>query len=138
MLIPVAVFFASYCGISRSRSGTPSLVRAPQEEETDLRCLSVREAVNFAKSTNLLGVILEATTLVRRPVSIVVPPLPLCFGRKQRGSRGLWRTVIGDGGKKATLTPVRCAVSRRFRQRRRSAARRIWRDWAYDEIKSWG
>jgi len=28
--------------------------------------LSVREAVNFAKSTNLLGVILEATTLVRR------------------------------------------------------------------------
>ena len=32
--------------------------------EIDPRCLSVREAVNFAKTTNLLGVILEATTLV--------------------------------------------------------------------------
>lgn len=37
---------------------------APVEEESDLRCLSVREAVNFAKSTNLLGVILEGSTLV--------------------------------------------------------------------------
>ena len=29
-----------------------------------MRCLSVREAVNFARSNNLIGVILEATTLV--------------------------------------------------------------------------
>ena len=47
------------------------LLRAPLEEEADLRCLSVRQAVNFAKSTNLLGVILEATTLVS--------PLPLHY-----------------------------------------------------------
>ena len=66
-LIIVAVFFASYCGISRSRFDS-ELSRAPPEEEKDLRCLSVREAVNFAKSTNLLGVILEATTLVCHPV----------------------------------------------------------------------
>lgn len=35
--------------------------------EPDNRCLSVREAVNFAKQTNLLGVILEATTLAAVP-----------------------------------------------------------------------
>jgi CDK inhibitor PHO81 len=61
-----AVFFASYCGISRNRTDA-SLVPAEPEEEVDLRSLSVREAVNFAKSTNLLGVILEATTLVSGP-----------------------------------------------------------------------
>ncbi|RXK38872.1 hypothetical protein M231_03821 [Tremella mesenterica] len=43
------------------------LIPIPTEEESDLRCLSVREAVNFAKSTNLLGVILHATTLAAVP-----------------------------------------------------------------------
>lgn len=93
--IPDAVFFASYCGVSRQSSlpastsirssdrdtthgpspyitgehgqgGRPTrrLIPAPREEESDVRCLSVREAVNFAKSRNLLGVILEASTLV--------------------------------------------------------------------------
>ena len=57
------MFFASYCGISKESHGS-QLVPAPVEEESDLRCLSVREAVNFAKSTNLLGVILEGSTLV--------------------------------------------------------------------------
>ncbi|WWC93120.1 uncharacterized protein L201_008087 [Kwoniella dendrophila CBS 6074] len=73
-----AVFFASYCGISTSTSsndtvstntasGRKRLTPISPEEESDLRCLSVREAVNFAKSTNLLGVILEATTLAAVP-----------------------------------------------------------------------
>ncbi|WWC73402.1 uncharacterized protein I206_107369 [Kwoniella pini CBS 10737] len=68
-----AVFFASYCGISTSNpalspsSGRKRLTPISPEEESDLRCLSVREAVNFAKSTNLLGVILEATTLAAVP-----------------------------------------------------------------------
>ncbi|WVR08341.1 hypothetical protein IAU60_005394 [Kwoniella sp. DSM 27419] len=66
-----AVFFASYCGISTqsasSQQGKRRLVPTAQEEEADLRCTSVREAVNFAKSTNLLGVILEATTLAAVP-----------------------------------------------------------------------
>ena len=57
------MFFASYCGLARSRVGG-GLEPTQADEEADLRCLSVREAVNFAKSTNLLGVILEATTLV--------------------------------------------------------------------------
>lgn len=60
------MFFASYCGVSRKRTDA-SLIPAGPEEEADLRSLSVREAVNFAKSTNLLGVILEATTLVSSP-----------------------------------------------------------------------
>lgn len=59
----VAVFFSSYCGVSRYKQGS-ELVPASKDEESDMRCLSVREAVNFAKSTNLLGVLLEATTLV--------------------------------------------------------------------------
>ncbi|WVW86581.1 hypothetical protein I302_108631 [Kwoniella bestiolae CBS 10118] len=66
-----AVFFASYCGISSqtpaSGSDRKRLIPISPEEESDLRCLSVREAVNFAKSTNLLGVILEATTLAAVP-----------------------------------------------------------------------
>ncbi|WVO13631.1 hypothetical protein L204_101252 [Cryptococcus depauperatus] len=67
-----AVFFASFCGLSRHKpsdfsSLTPHLVSAPPEEESDVRCLSVREAVYFAKSMNLLGVILEASTLVAVP-----------------------------------------------------------------------
>ncbi|KAK8849399.1 hypothetical protein IAR55_004731 [Kwoniella newhampshirensis] len=75
-----AVFFASYCGISRSRETSSDaetgsepqgkrrrLIPTPQGEESDMRCLSVREAVNFAKSTNLLGVILESTTLAAVP-----------------------------------------------------------------------
>ncbi|WVF68862.1 hypothetical protein IAT40_003635 [Kwoniella sp. CBS 6097] len=82
-----AVFFASYCGISpygdsststNTSTPTPSnalargskrrrLSPTSEEEEVDLRCLSVREAVNFAKSTNLLGVILEGTTLAAVP-----------------------------------------------------------------------
>lgn len=65
-----AVFFSSYCGISERRTDTSGkLVQASAGEECDMRCLSVREAVNFAKQTNLLGVILEATTLVSVRVS---------------------------------------------------------------------
>ncbi|WVQ75263.1 hypothetical protein IAR50_004876 [Cryptococcus sp. DSM 104548] len=66
-----AVFFASYCGISRAHSASATsskhLIPAPKEEESDVRCLSVREAVNFAKSRNLLGVILESSTLAAVP-----------------------------------------------------------------------
>lgn len=34
------------------------------EEEDDKRCMSVREAVKFAKANNLLGVMLDATLIV--------------------------------------------------------------------------
>ncbi|WOO79827.1 Ankyrin repeat protein nuc-2 [Vanrija pseudolonga] len=63
-----AVFFASFCGIDRNQTAEGAkLVSGPPDTEPDTRCLSVREAVNFAKVTNLLGVILEATTLAAVP-----------------------------------------------------------------------
>lgn len=58
-----SVFFASYCGLSRSNS-EGRMVAANRVEE-DRRCTSIREAVKFAKSNNLLGVMLDATILVR-------------------------------------------------------------------------
>ena len=58
-----AVIFASYCGLEPDHKLAP----VDQGVENDTRCLSVREAVNFAKTTNLLGVMLEATTLAAVP-----------------------------------------------------------------------
>ena len=39
---------------------------AANRVEEDRRCTSIREAVKFAKANNLLGVMLDATILVRR------------------------------------------------------------------------
>lgn len=62
-----AVFFSSYCGLARTRpAGSEKLIPIELEEEDDKRCLSVREAVKFAKANNLLGVMLDATLIVRR------------------------------------------------------------------------
>ena len=58
-----SVFFASYCGLSRS-SPEGRMVPANRIED-DRRCTSIREAVKFAKANNLLGVMLDATILVR-------------------------------------------------------------------------
>nr|XP_031857790.1 uncharacterized protein CI109_006812 [Kwoniella shandongensis]KAA5524862.1 hypothetical protein CI109_006812 [Kwoniella shandongensis] len=94
-----AVFFASYCGIARNRDisleeGTKRrrLIPTPEGGEADLRCLSVREAVNFAKSTNLLGVILEGTTLA------AVPSLVASVK-----DAGLLLATFGDNADVATL-----------------------------------
>ncbi|KAL7416653.1 hypothetical protein BDY24DRAFT_358213 [Mrakia frigida] len=62
-----AVFFASYCGLSRYRGGEGVLVEAGVDEEDDKRCMSVREAVKFAKANNLLGVMLDATLIAQVP-----------------------------------------------------------------------
>ncbi|GAA6054549.1 hypothetical protein JCM3770_006024 [Rhodotorula araucariae] len=71
-----SVFFASFCGLSRSASGAAvaavvdgqpgKLVPANRVEE-DRRCTSIREAVKFARSNNLLGIMLDATMLVQIP-----------------------------------------------------------------------
>jgi CDK inhibitor PHO81 len=63
-----SVFFASYCGLSRSNS-EGRMVAANRVEE-DRRCTSIREAVKFAKANNLLGVMLDATILVRPSLQI--------------------------------------------------------------------
>ncbi|KAM0792180.1 hypothetical protein ACM66B_004877 [Microbotryomycetes sp. NB124-2] len=60
-----SVFFASYCGLSRS-SPEGKMVPANRVED-DRRCTSIREAVKFAKANNLLGVMLDATILVQVP-----------------------------------------------------------------------
>lgn len=60
-----SVFFASYCGLSRSNP-EGRMVPANRVED-DRRCTSIREAVKFAKANNLLGVMLDATILVQVP-----------------------------------------------------------------------
>lgn len=62
------MLFASWCGVDPNQEeGLHALIPAKAGTEPDNRCLSVREAVNFAKQTNLLGVVLEATTLAAVP-----------------------------------------------------------------------
>lgn len=64
---PDAVFFSSKCGVARgSTLLTPGQGLPADEEESDNRCRSVGAAVQFAKTNNLLGVILNANLLVRR------------------------------------------------------------------------
>jgi hypothetical protein len=65
-----AVFFNSYCGFDNEEinRGKKRKVRGNNETyedvEKDKRCTSIKEAVKFAKSNNLLGVICDATLLV--------------------------------------------------------------------------
>ncbi|GAA5941057.1 uncharacterized protein JCM15063_000635 [Sporobolomyces koalae] len=62
-----SVFFASYCGLSRSSSEAHRKMVPANRFEEDRRCTSIREAVKFAKANNLLGVMLDATMLVQVP-----------------------------------------------------------------------
>lgn len=64
-----AVFFASKCGVARSSNVTAELML--DDEETDNRCRSVGAAVQFAKSNNLLGVMLNAKLLVSNVLPFV-------------------------------------------------------------------
>ncbi|KAF8985922.1 phosphate system positive regulatory protein pho81 [Entomortierella lignicola] len=48
-------------------SGNSSDSVAPDFLETDRRCTSIKEAIRFARSNNLLGVICEATPLIQVP-----------------------------------------------------------------------
>ncbi|RKO88297.1 hypothetical protein BDK51DRAFT_35596 [Blyttiomyces helicus] len=66
------VFFGTRCGFSRR-----SVAQGPgvegiggEEEESDRRCNSIKEAIHFAKAGNLLGVICEATPLTQVPILI--------------------------------------------------------------------
>ncbi|CAJ0839934.1 7032_t:CDS:2 [Entrophospora sp. SA101] len=75
-----AVFFKSYCGYESESLDRQKNNNAEEENkiipirqihelniEQDKRCTSIKEAVKFAKSNNLLGVIFEATLLLRVP-----------------------------------------------------------------------
>jgi hypothetical protein len=72
-----AVFFANYIGDDQAReTDLPSPIRGnfPASQRlyvgniTDWRCRSMRDAVRFAKSNNLLGLICQARLLVRRRI----------------------------------------------------------------------
>lgn len=64
------MFFNSYCGfeneeITRGKKRKGREDNGTYEDvEKDKRCTSIKEAVKFAKSNNLLGVIFDATLLV--------------------------------------------------------------------------
>ncbi|KAH8554290.1 hypothetical protein BGW37DRAFT_518024 [Umbelopsis sp. PMI_123] len=70
-----AVFFNSYCGVQKKQSQRGGKRKEPNTDkvesvsdvEEDVRCTSLKEAVKFAKRTNLLGIIAEATPLVHVP-----------------------------------------------------------------------
>ncbi|KAI7860490.1 hypothetical protein BDC45DRAFT_103507 [Circinella umbellata] len=67
-----AVFFNTCCGLNKTE-GSRGVKRRQSGEDIhpkrkqDVRCTSLKEAVKFAKRNNLLGVICEATPLVRVP-----------------------------------------------------------------------
>jgi CDK inhibitor PHO81 len=72
------VFFNSYCGFDneefnrgKKRKGRGENDNESYEDiEKDKRCTSIKEAVKFAKSNNLLGVICDATLLVSTNINI--------------------------------------------------------------------
>ena len=56
--------------MSRSSSEELGKMVPANRVEEDRRCTSIREAVKFAKNNNLLGVMLDATMLVRLSFSL--------------------------------------------------------------------
>ncbi|KAI8799690.1 hypothetical protein BJ742DRAFT_844824 [Cladochytrium replicatum] len=74
------VFFGSRCGYAAVSGGStmvsPRRRRKQQngegaeKVETDRRCLSIKEAVRFARSSNLLGVVCDARPLIQVPMLI--------------------------------------------------------------------
>lgn len=71
-----AVFFSTYCGLNkddmtrgvkRRVSEDASVTEVRHRPKQDVRTRSLKEAVKFAKRNNLLGVICEASPLVRVP-----------------------------------------------------------------------
>ncbi|KAI8920122.1 hypothetical protein DFJ77DRAFT_451202 [Powellomyces hirtus] len=76
------VFFGTRCGYEHedndgqsppspaTRTQQPSIPSRAAIAETDPRCNSIKGAIRFAKSSNLLGVVCEAAPLVQAPILI--------------------------------------------------------------------
>ncbi|KAK3848604.1 MAG: hypothetical protein J3R72DRAFT_393586 [Linnemannia gamsii] len=60
-----AVFFSTYGGYNKVHKSGISWTG--DAVETDKRCTSIKEAIKFARTNNLLGVICEATPLIQVP-----------------------------------------------------------------------
>ncbi|KAI8808814.1 hypothetical protein BJ742DRAFT_807702 [Cladochytrium replicatum] len=74
------VFFGSRCGYAAVSGGSTMMTprrrrkrldgEGAERVETDRRCLSIKEAVRFARSSNLLGVVCDARPLIHVPMLI--------------------------------------------------------------------
>jgi CDK inhibitor PHO81 len=62
-----AVLFASYCGLARDNATGNVLFQPCDRDEPDARRLSVAEAVRFAKTNNLLGIMVDSILLQHVP-----------------------------------------------------------------------
>jgi CDK inhibitor PHO81 len=62
-----AVLFASYCGLARDNATGSVLFQPCDRDEPDARRLSVAEAVRFAKTNNLLGIMVDSILLQHVP-----------------------------------------------------------------------
>ncbi|KAK5827879.1 hypothetical protein F5H01DRAFT_272383, partial [Linnemannia elongata] len=60
-----AVFFNTYGGYNKGHKS--GIAWTDEFQETDKRCTSIKEAIKFARTNNLLGVICEATPLIQVP-----------------------------------------------------------------------
>jgi len=91
-----AVFFASFCGIDGIASLERGELAPSTRQETDARRESISEAVRFAKSNNLLGIMVDVALLNRVPhlvESVKASGLLLItigkFNRQQQGARAI-------------------------------------------------
>ena len=57
------VFFGTRCGLFHQEGPWKKLLDG--FKESDIRCNSIKEAVRYAKNSNFLGIVCEATPLVR-------------------------------------------------------------------------
>ncbi|KAJ3112247.1 phosphate system positive regulatory protein pho81 [Phlyctochytrium bullatum] len=62
------VFFKTKCGFESQGEGAGGLGAGIMEQ--DRRCTSIKEAVRFAKRSNFLGIICEATPLIKVPALV--------------------------------------------------------------------
>ena len=62
LIILDPVFFVSRCGNNATNFSVPTLLSC--EEENDLKLSTIGAAVEFAKSSNLLGIFVDAELLV--------------------------------------------------------------------------
>ncbi|SPO23827.1 probable PHO81 - cyclin-dependent kinase inhibitor [Ustilago trichophora] len=65
-----AVFFASYCGVDGDASLESGRLVPSIRHETDPRRESISEAVRFAKSNNLLGIMVDVSLLNQVPLLV--------------------------------------------------------------------
>ncbi|KAF9361652.1 phosphate system positive regulatory protein pho81 [Mortierella sp. AD094] len=90
-----AVNSPSHSNVMEANAGSNNSPAIPEFLETDRRCTSIKEAIKFARSNNLLGVICEATPLIQVPSLIT-----------NIKESGLVLTSFGASNKDPTLVQI--------------------------------